>query len=259
MSEQICILCNFYTPRAETHRPDRTRTCQVGRRRLERDRLAVRAMYLRLIEEQPDLIGAKDAISVLMPMAITPGKSNKPQVTGTREKQLPINVDAFDLTAAAQVGPVHDERGDQTGRLSVATVLNEWVAGWHQQFFSAETCPVPDAVRLLDWLGGIRLELLCEVDPGIADFARELGELRNQLYGALGESEPPPAVMWGVPCPRCNTVSQLKLKLDDPNRYRECDNCGKLLTEAEYKDWLKVRVEQERAKIRGGVAGQEVM
>jgi hypothetical protein len=260
MSVSFCVLCAFYYPDAERHLPDRTQTCETGRRKLERDRLTVRSMYLRLAEPEPTVWATRwvdrdgrlslvqDEVADALPAAPVPARSRAPQVTGSRERQLPIDVDQVDLTAGAQVGTVSDPHGDQTGYLSVATVLYDWVTGWREQYFPTETPPVADAVVLLDWLGGVRLEILCETDPEVAEFAEQLAGLRRALRNTLHETPPRPAVMWGVPCKRCRKVSTLTLDPDDPDRYRECGipGCGLLLTEAEYREHLVAEVERQR-------------
>lgn len=256
----FCVLCAVYHPDAERHYPDRTQTCEMGRRRLDRDRLTVRSMYLRLTEEEPPVSAnrwvdldrqprlVRDPVAEALGAAPVPAPSKQPMVTGSRERAIPIDVDRVDLTAAAQTGTVTDPHGDQTGHLSVATVLNDWVIGWIEQFFPTETPPPATAEALLDWLGGIRLEILAETDPGIAEFAEQLAGLRRALRGALHETPPKPQVMWSVPCRRCELVSTLVLDPDDPDRYRECGvpGCGLLLTEAEYREHLVAEVERQR-------------
>lgn len=253
MSETTCVLCPVYYPGAELHAPDRSQTCDVGRRRLERDRLSVLSMYRRLVEQEEEIADRRvseqtgqplDPIAAALPMAPTPSPSKAPAVTGSRERQIPINVTVVDLTAPARPGAVSDPWGDQVGHLSVATVLYEWVQHWRDPHGS--TTPVTTE-RLMKWLAP-RIERIADLDPAIVDFAAELIELKGHLRHALGESAPKPVVMWGVPCRRCNAVSTLVLDQEDPNRYRECSapSCGVLMTEVEYKEWLVKIVENLR-------------
>lgn len=249
MSDRICVLCAHYRPNSETHLPDRGQTCALGRRRLEHELLNLRAGYLRLLELQDVEVGAKDAVGRRLPAASLPGASRQPQVSGTRDRRIPLT-DVADLTAAAQVGTVRDPYRDQVGRLSVATVINEWVRCWHGRYFHNQSRPAPAAVTLIDWLAGVRLELICDAEPAIADFAAELYDLRRAVRRHLGESTPARQPMWGVPCPRCGLVSQLMLDPDDPDRYRECANCAELMIEAEYHIYLRELVDQYRADQR---------
>lgn len=248
MSDRICVLCAYYHPRADPHFPDRGQTCAAGRRRLEHDLIAVRAGYLRLLELGDDgLPGAKDAASRKLPAATVPTPSNQPAVTGTRDRRIPLT-DVTDLLAAAQTGSVTDPYRDQVGRHSIATVLNEWVLAWHERYFANQRRPVPAAPALIDWLAGVRLELVCDADPAITDFAAELAELRGVIRHHLGETRKKLQPMWGVACPRCELMSQLMLDPEDPDRYRECAHCGRLLTDDEYRTHLSKLVDRYRAR-----------
>lgn len=255
MLARLCNLCTVYRI-TTAHHPERGQVCESCRYRLERDRLAVKAMYLRLLEERDLPVDLRlrgesgkpcDPVAYILPMAVTSPVNSQPIVTGSQDPVLPIDVHAVDLTAAAQIGTVSDPHGDQVGVLSVASVLYDWVRNWAGQFYPAQTLPPPDPVGLLDWLGRGRLEQMCDADgSGIEDFAADLIELRTQLRRALKEDAPRPAVMWGVACRRCDLVSQLILDLDDPDRWRECRNCGLLMSQQEYQEWLIELVEQHR-------------
>jgi hypothetical protein len=254
MSQATCVLCRVYRPKLEAHYPDRAQTCDYGRRRLERDRMDVLSMFRRLAEQDEELIGTrdtaegtpKDPVAALMPMANTPGRSKKPSVSGSKERQLPINVEVVDLLRdASWREPLAHE--DQVGSLSVATMLYGWANHWRLSLENTVT-PLPLRVpELMKWIG-YRLGRFAEEDPEIWRFAEVLVGLKGQLRSALGEQTPKPEVMWGVPCRRCDTVSTLVLDPDDPDRYRECSNdqCGLLMTEDEYKAWLIEIVETMR-------------
>jgi Zn ribbon nucleic-acid-binding protein len=246
MNERICVLCTHYHPRADPHPPDRGQTCAAGRRRLEQEVMALRSAYRRLLELERVEPGANDAASRRLPAAPVPPPSNQPNVTGSKERRIPLT-DVADLTAAAQLGGVTDPFGDQVGHHSVATVLNEWVRAWHERYFANQTRPAPEAGRLFGWLLGVRLELVCDADPAITDFAAEVGELRGLIRRHLGETTPKKQPMWGVPCPRCDLMSQLMLGPEDPDKYRECANCGKLMTQDEYLAHLRELVDQYRS------------
>jgi hypothetical protein len=254
MSQTTCVLCRVYRPKLEAHYPDRAQTCDYGRRRLERDRMDVLTMYRRLAEQDEELVGTrdtadglpKDPIAALMPMANTPGRSKKPSVSGSKERQLPINVEVVDLLrdASWREPSVHE---DQVGTLSIATVLHGWANYWRLSV-EGSVSPLPLRVPdLMKWIG-YRLARFADEDPEIWRFAETLIGLKGQLRSALGEQTPKPEVMWGVRCRRCDTVSTLVLDPDDPDRYRECSNeqCGLLMTEDEYKAWLIEIVETMR-------------
>lgn len=247
MGQPTCILCAFYHPQADPHAPDHGwLTCPAGQRRLEHELLSIRAAYARLDEQVAIEAGARDAVSRALPGALTPSPSNQPHVTGTREPRLPINVERIDLLLPVITGYVQDLDGDQYGHHSVATVLNEWVAGWHDRWFSNESYPRLTAPHLIDWILTPRLRLICQHETALPDFAEELRELRGRLRGALGEATKKPIVMWGISCPRCKMISQLTLDPEDPDHYRECGNCGLLLSRDEYLRHLRKIVESLR-------------
>lgn len=245
MSQPICVLCPYYYPHADPHAPDRGQTCDGARRRLEHELLVLRAGYRRLLELNQVQVGAKDATSQQLPAAAVPAPSKQPQVSGSKERQIPLS-DVADLTAAAQRGAVRDPYGDQVGHHSVATVLNEWVGAWHERFFVNQRRPAPTVEAMLDWLLGVRLDLVCDADDAIVDFAEEVHDLRAVIRTHLGESGRKPVPMWGVPCPRCQVVSQLMIHPDDPDHYRECANCGKLMTQDEYHAHLRDLLDRYR-------------
>lgn len=267
MFEPTCVLCPVYHPDAEANVPDHSQTCPSCRRRLERDRASVRALYLRLLEVEDEIADTRlgdrivwhsdnsvsrltdvprDPIAALMPMAPTPGRSRKPSVSGSKERQLPINVNRIDLLAPGKPWEIHDVYGDQVGVLSVATVLGRWAEHWLLTYWEGVLHASRDALTLLDWMGGYRLEFICDREPDLPRFAQDLALLRSQLRSELGDTAPKPAVMWGVPCKRCDRVSTLKLDPDDEHHYRECsmDDCGLLMTEDEYLAWVLVVVER---------------
>lgn len=247
MTQPICILCVFYYPKADPHPPEHGwLTCLSCYTRLEHELLALRLAFLRLNEDVAIETGAKDAISQLLPGATTPSPSNQPSVSGTQERRLPVDVERLDLLLPVVPGYVRDPRRDQIGSPSVAAILNEWVAEWHDRWFPHERYPHTDAVCLIDWILTTRLHRAIQQEHALADFADEIRDLRGRLRHALGEATRKPVAMWGVPCPRCKLVSQLMLDPDDLNQYRECANCGALLSRDEYLQHLRDIVAEHR-------------
>jgi Zn ribbon nucleic-acid-binding protein len=248
MSQPTCVLCAHYHPRADPHPVDGPgrQSCEAGRRRLERELFSLKSAFRRLGEEISAEVGARDAVSRLLPAAPTPSPSTQPSVSGSKERQLPIDVNRVDLLLPATAGQVDDPYHDQAGHYSVATVLNAWVRIWYQRWFTAERYPRTDAISLIDWLLGVRLIRILDAEQSIADFAQAVQELRGLLRWALRDSKPKRAQMWGVPCPRCQLTSQLSMDPEDPDHYRECDNCGIMLSSAEYLQHLRDQVDKHR-------------
>lgn len=258
MLEPSCVLCQVYHPKADKHAPDRNWTCERGRRRLRSDLESIRSMFVRIREEEAEVIGTRytmdgaprDPLAVLMPMANTPGRSKNPSVSGSKEKQVPINVNVIDLTAPANPQrPVDYMDPDQIGHVGVADALYEWAASWQNMLTQGQgqLKPPLEAVKLIEWMNP-RLEMVWDLDRGIWQFANMLLSIKSALRGALDENDPRPIVMWGVACRRCNSMSTLVLDPEDPDRYRECslEGCRLLMTEEEYKAWLVELVEMLR-------------
>ncbi|GAA3750628.1 hypothetical protein [Micromonospora maritima] len=321
MIEHACVLCAVYRRDAEPRQYERAQADDGCRRRLDGEIVDVRDLFLRLANpEAPDVddrtyeaydsqgefIGLRraDPTSVFGGMAPTPARSAQPSVSGSRERQLPINPDIVDLLAPARSGGVRDTMvpatrvehgtvihrrivagpegpqvaeevypatrrrpvldddgsavmvaaGDQTGKQSVATVLDEIVRDWRDSLFPDERLPVPTVPLLTDWLL-VRSTAACDRHPAIAEHAREIRHLRTELYRALGESEPLPQVMWGVLCRTegCDDVSQLVRR--PGSEYIECDACSRLYTEEEYREWTQLLAKQVRPKGRRRAGG----
>lgn len=250
MSQPTCILCAYYHPDADLHAPEPGwQVCVPAQRRLEHELLSIRSSYRRLDEAIDAEPGARDAISQILPGAPTPSPSNQPRVAGSREKQLPISAERIDLLLPVVPGYVRDPRRDQIGHHSVATVLNEWVAEWHDRWYYHEHYPQTTALALIDWIvTPPRLMRVCQEGEALADLADELRGLRARLRYALGDAEKKPVIMWGVSCPRCELVSQLKLDPEDPDHYRECGNCGLMLSRTEYLQHLRNLVDAHRSR-----------
>jgi Zn ribbon nucleic-acid-binding protein len=256
MSQPTCILCAFYYPHAEPHPPEMTgpgrQTCPTGLRRLEHELLSIRSSFRRLGEQIGAEPGAKDAVSRRLPSAPVPAPSNQPQVSGSKERQLPIDVNRADLLLPVVPGYVRDPHHDQLGHVPVAARLNEWVAEWHDRWYAHETYPSTDAVSLIIWMLGIRLLHAADHEQAIVDFAEEMRDLRSELRSVLGDTQGRPVIMWGVSCPHCQLISQLQLDPDDPRHYRECGNCGILLTRDEYLQHLRALVTAHRTDVARG-------
>ncbi|MFI7608765.1 hypothetical protein ACIBTV_27145 [Micromonospora sp. NPDC049366] len=150
--------------------------------------------------------------------------------------------------------PIMVAAGDQTGQLSVATVLDQIVRDWRDTLFPGHQLPVPTVPGLAGWLLN-RSSAACDRHPAITDHAVEIRQLRTALYRALGEGEPLPQVMWGVLCRTdgCDDVSQLVRRPE--NEYIECDACGRLYTEQEYQEWTRLLAKQVRPKGRRRAGG----
>lgn len=251
MSQPTCVLCAYYHPRAEPHPTGgiSRQSCDAGLRRLEHELLSIKASFKRLAEEVAAEPGAQDLISQLLPSAPTASPSNQPRVSGTKERQLPVDVNRVDLLLPVRPGYVRDPLRDQAGHTPAAAILNEWVAEWHDRFYYAQQYPRTDVPHLIDWMLGVRLMHIVDREEAIRDFAEEMQDLRSVLRSALHDAAPRRARMWGVKCPRCRLVSQLSMDPEDPDRYRECDSCGVMLTDTEYLKHLRALVDEYQSGV----------
>ncbi|WP_047894529.1 hypothetical protein [Micromonospora sp. RV43] len=137
--------------------------------------------------------------------------------------------------------------GDQIGYLSAATVLDEIVRDWRDTLWPDHSLPPVTVYQLTRWMRD-RADEACDRHPGIAANAQEIRELRTALRRALGETEPLPKPILGSLCKTdgCDQVSQLMRH--DGSEYIECDACGRLYTEDEYRDWTARLAHAVRSK-----------
>ena len=121
----------------------------------------------------------------LLPANLLPGQAHGQRVSGSREAPLPLRVDPLDLMMPARVGIVHDLWRDQTGQVSVATILDLWVRDWRDVRDRGEGLPVPTVLELTRWLGN-RLDWACDDHPAVDEFAGEMRRLRGGLAAVVG-------------------------------------------------------------------------
>lgn len=256
MTDRACVLCMVYRPDKQPRSTERPPVCEHDRSRLVRELAAVGAMHDRLVNPPPidadrrranvlDKQGRptgelrwRDPVAAVLPVDSIRNGVGAPPVSGSREALVPVNLTALDLTGAARrPNPTADARAhpeDQIGRLSVATALDSWVRDWRDLLYRDHRLPVPVVPTLSAWLSN-RIDDACDRHPIIADFAAELRDLASALRGALGETEPRPVLLDGIPCRKCDLVSLLRRPGDE---YIDCDGCGLLYTEGEYREWV---------------------
>jgi hypothetical protein len=188
-----------------------------------------------------------DPLAALGGVAPINSKSKAPNVTGSRERPLPIAVDALDLTAVARVpNPTPHGSGwpeDHVGHLSAATVLDSWVRAVRDDLFPDHHLPPATVDEMVGWLRH-RLEGICDRHPAVTDLAEEIRHLRGALRSEAGQTEPHPEPCDGVNCARCEMRALYRRPGDT---YRaECSNCGTLYTEDEYAALIAEQAKTER-------------
>ncbi|TDC00785.1 hypothetical protein E1091_04230 [Micromonospora fluostatini] len=147
----------------------------------------------------------------------------------SRTRRLPV------VNAAGELVLV--PAGDQVGRVSVASVLRSWCRDVRDTLWRGSPLPDDDVASMVSWLRD-RLQPLVERFPAVADLAGEVRSLAGALRAALGEHDPRPLPVLGVPCQRCDVRSQIVVL---PDGYRECAGelgCGKLYSASEWREWM---------------------
>lgn len=173
------------------------------------------------------------------------GQAKGGRVTGSTERRLPVRVDPLDLAAPVRSGEVHDEYGDQTGRLSVATVLDQWVRDWRDHRGKGEGLPDPTVPALASWLV-LRCDEACDDHPAIDEFFEEIRTLHAALRGVLGLIDVPDYKK-GIPCPRCDALTLVRY---NGGAWVECTECPQLLSPDEYDRWCGLLAANHR-NVRG--------
>lgn len=185
----------------------------------------------------------------LLPTALIPTPNPGQRISGTPEHPLPISVSVVDMLAAArQPNPTEQGRRwpeDQTGLLSVASTLDQWVRDWRDLRNKRERLPNPTVAALTRWLD-VRLEWACDHHKAIDEFALELRHTMTAMRTALALRRHIDRLQ--APCPTCD-VRALYREVD-PDKgaddYISCGNCDRLWTEIEYVRLAAILVDEER-------------
>lgn len=198
---------------------------------------------------------ASDPVGALGGVAPINSKSAQPNVGGSRERPMPISAALHDLKAPARVpNPTAQGRacaGDQIGRLSVATTLDQWVRDWRDTLWPDHHLPPATVDQLVLWLrtpignDRTRLDEACDRHPAIDEFTLEMKTLVGALRSQAGVSEPRPQRIEGVRCGGCKANNVLFECADDTYR-AECGACGLLYTTDEYAEHVAVLGGKER-------------
>lgn len=133
--------------------------------------------------------------------------------------------------------PVLVPAGDQVGEVSASALLRLWCGDVRDALWPRHRLPDDDVAAMADWLRD-RLPVIVDEFEALAEFAGELRRLAGRLRAALGEYEPRPQPLLGVPCQRCDTRSQIVAHADG---YRECAGelgCGRLYSPQEWREWM---------------------
>lgn len=170
---------------------------------------------------------------LLEPIGREGGQGRGGPVSGSRERQLPIRVDVFDLTHAC--GWPQDLDGDQVGHLDVPTTLRLWASSWAQLRAMGEAGQ-PDVPGLCWWMRE-RVDEVADDHEEFPDAFHAVRKLRGALMAQLGQVDVPDYKR-GVPCknPQCGALTLVHHNGADRV---ECESCAALLTFEEFDGWVR--------------------
>jgi hypothetical protein len=171
-------------------------------------------------------------------LSAAPGSgSGQARVSGSSEQSLGVRIPVLDLIGPANPGTVHDTFGDQSGLVSVATVLDSWATDWAE--LRGEARPLPTVARLSEWLLN-RLPWASEHHPALADFSQDLHRTAWALRAANGDLPGDDEHKDGIECAKCDHMT-----LFDVGDFIECitdkHGCGKLYKPTEYAQWVEMK------------------
>lgn len=157
------------------------------------------------------------------------------RVSGSGERKLPIDTDAVDLTADARRGSldVADTTPwpeDQIGHQSIATELDFWV--FDIASLIGEKRPVPVVPVLAMWLHE-RAGWAWDYYGALDEMVVKVDRIARTLYAAVNPRRPRPEART-APCPGCGEAT---LSGDGERVTCSMEDCGRVLTEVEYRAW----------------------
>lgn len=261
-----CVTCPVLRPDNDPRLPHYPPVCDGDRALLDRHLVEIANLSDALTNPEPPVVdvrryerfdrngdslgtGWADPTAAVGGVAPINSRSKQPDVSGSRDKPLPIPVHIVDLQAPLRPvrvsQPFRGDAQDQIGHIPVAVMLAEWVRNWRDTLWPGQHLPKPGIDQLVVWLR-TRLQDACDQHPGIADFAEEIRNTRSALRSAAGETEPQPELCVAVPCKRCDLVTLFR----QPGGDVACANpdCQTVLRADEYADWVKTLAAAHKMK-----------
>lgn len=185
-----------------------------------------------------------DPTSYHLPSGASSSASRGGPVTGSKEKRLPIDTDAVDLTGPVRSAGVAVLDEDAVGYESVASVLDFWVEDWRALRGAGERRPSATVPELARWLLD-RLDDAMDHSPSVDEFFHAVRRLRGALQAQLGQQEIPDYKR-GVPCPHCGALA---LVHHSGAAYITCGWCPAQVSFLEYDEHVRaLSAEQVQAR-----------
>lgn len=189
-----------------------------------------------------------DPAAYWTPSGASSSASRGGPVSGSKEKRLPIDTDAVDLTGPVRSAGVAVLDEDAVGYESVASVLDFWVEDWRADRGAGERRPSATVPELARWLLD-RLDDACDSAPAIGEFFEAIRLLRGALRRELKLVDVPDYKR-GIPCGHCGALT---LVHHDGSDRIECASCPALLSFIEYDAHVRalsaVQVQLRRSKV----------
>lgn len=173
----------------------------------------------------------RDPVAHHLPTGASSSLTRGGPVTGSRDRQIPILVDRFDLTHAGGWPATLDH--DQVGYVPVWMTLETWARDW-STFRNMGEAAVRTVPGLCRWMWE-RVDDMCDEHPGIDEAFGDIRRLHGTLYAQLGMFEKPDYKK-GVPCRQCNALALVRHNGSD---FVECGECPAVLTPEEYDRWVR--------------------
>lgn len=183
------------------------------------------------VGEQPDDIGIMHRYVKILPAPTDDDPGRVETIYITETVAITERVIATDDRGRPILAYAHD----QIGLISAPTLLCAWVARWRSDRRRGEGLPKPTVPVLVDWLLA-RLNDAAGGQQLLREFADEIRGLYLALLDACDETEPIPERCYGVPCKRCDL--QTLFRTIDGSGDVECGNCGRLLGQRDYDEWV---------------------
>lgn len=202
----------------------------------------------RAVREPATVARPADPAAYHLPSGASSSPSRGSPVSGSKERQLPIDTDAVDLTGPVRSAGVAVLDEDAVGHASVASTLDFWVEDWRAQRGAGERRPAATVPEIARWLLD-RLDDAMDTSPAIAEFFTAVRRLRGALHAQLGQVEVPDYKR-GIPCPRCLALA---LVHTNGSEFIECSSCPAVLSFMEYDEHVRAlsaeQVLVRRAKV----------
>lgn len=185
-----------------------------------------------------------DPTSYYLPSGASSSASRGGPVTGSKERRLPIDTDAVDLTGPARSAGTAVLDEDAVGHVSVASVLDFWVEDWRAWRGAGERRPSATVPEIVRWLLD-RLDDAMDSNPAIGEFYDAVRRLNGALKHQLGQVDVPDYKR-GISCPRCQSLTLVHHAGSDRI---ECGTCPALLSFIEYDSHVRA-LSAEQVQLR---------